>query len=218
MRAYDYLDGPQPSSGPEVLTIAQQPSADPPMVGRKRFSSSPENTAGFSKRTRRFSNVPQSTTTEPCDTRMSVPRDRFGADVEGIFKRALAGLTPLVLTRAQASRAKETPGIKWRTFINVFGGTMTEWPQCLKLPGYEDFLCTCIAAQPLMPPVPGGPGLLLQLPAVETHQSNPDKSTFHVFSATQPGGALHYRGKYKKIPLLQTEFTITDLPQKRVRL
>lgn len=82
---------------------------------------------------RRFSNVPQSTTSEPCDTRMLVPRDRFGVNVEGIFERA--GLTSLVLTRADAC-AKETPGIEWTTFIEVFGDIVNSgWPQCPKVPG-----------------------------------------------------------------------------------
>jgi hypothetical protein len=147
----------------------------------------------------------------PCDT---VPRDRFGVDVERIFERA--GLAPLVLTRAEASRAEETPGIGWTTFIKVFGGTKySEWPQCSKVPGYEDFVCTGIAAQPYMPLVPGKPGLLLRLPAViETPQSDRDKSTFHVLSGTQPNGTLHYRGKYTRTPLPQIQFTWTNLPYK----
>jgi hypothetical protein len=188
------------------------------MVGRKRNSPSAENSTQSSKRMRRFSNVPQSTTSKPCDTRMSVPRDRFVVDVEGIFERA--GLRPLVLTRAEASRAEETPGIKWTTFINVFGRTKNfdfEWPQCSKVHGYENFVCTRITAQPFMPLVPGKPGLLLRIPAViETPQSDRDKSTFHVLSTTQPGGALHYRGKYTRIPLPQIQFTWTNL-RKRVR-
>jgi hypothetical protein len=132
-------------------------------------------------------------------------------DVEGIFERA--GLTPLVLTRAEASRANKTPGIERTMFIKVFGGKMTEWPRCLKVPGYEDFLCTSIIAQPFMPLSPGKPGLLLRLPAViETPQSDRDKSISHVLSATQPNGALYYRGKYRKIPLPQIQFIWTNLP------
>ncbi|KAN0117987.1 hypothetical protein V8E52_005574 [Russula decolorans] len=199
-------------SDPEVLTITRRPSADPPMA-RKRDSSSAENCARSSKRTRRFSNVPQSSSSKPCDTtRTLVP----GMDVEGIFE--CAGLTPLVLTRAEASRAEETPGITWTMFFKVFGGTMmnSEWPQCSKVPGYEEFLCTGTIAQPYMPLVPGKPGVFLRLPAViETPQSDHDKSTFHVLSAMRPKGALHYRGKYRKIPLPQVQFTWTNLLQKR---
>jgi hypothetical protein len=211
-----YLDGPQPPSGPEVLTIARQPSAEPPMVGRKRNSSSSENSQAVqrSKRTRHFSNVPQSTTSNPSNTRTSVPRDGFrvgvDVDVEGIIKRA--GLVPAVLTTAEAARAKETPGIEQSTFIKVFGGTeISEWAwlQCSKLPGYEVFLCPSIAAQPFMPLVPGKPGLLLRLPdVIEKPQS---ERAFHVLSATQPNGALHYRGRYKKVPLPQIQFTWANL-------
>jgi len=137
-------------------------------------------------------------------------------DVEGIIKHA--GLTPRVLTRAEASHSKGTPGIEWTTFSNVFGGTRNEWPQCYKVPGYEDFLCTSITAQPFMPLVPGKPGLFLQLPAtIETPQSDRGKSTFHVLSTTRPKGTLHYRGKYRKIPLPQIEFTWANLTGKRVR-
>jgi hypothetical protein len=188
--------------------IARQPSADPPMVGRKRNSSSAEDSTRRSKRTRRFSNVPQSTTSKSL-----VPRDRFGVDVEGILERA--GLTPLVLTRAEASRAEEMPGIERTAFINAFGGTTknSEWQQCSKAPGYEDFFCASITAQPFMPLVPGKPGLLLRLPVViEMPQSDRDKCTFHVLSATELNGALHYLGKYTRIPLPQIQFTWANLP------
>jgi hypothetical protein len=139
-------------------------------------------------------------------------------DVEGIIE--CAGLTPHVLTRAEASHAKATPDIERTIFNRVFGGNMnSEWPQCPKVPGYEDFLCTGITAQPFMPLVAGKPGLLLRLPAVvETPQSNRDRSTFHVLSATLPNGALHYRGKYRKISLPQIQFIWTKLSEKRVRL
>jgi hypothetical protein len=139
--------------------------------------------------------------------------------VEGVFERA--GLTPLILTRTEVSLAKKTPDIKWAMFIKLFGGTVTDWPQCPKVPGYEDFLCTSIIAQPFMPLVPGEPGLVLRLPAViasETPQSDRDKSTFHVLSAARSNGALHYKGKYRKIPLPQIQFTSTNFPHKKVRL
>lgn len=138
-------------------------------------------------------------------------------DVEGIFERA--GLTPLVLTRAEVSCAEDTPGIHSPTFRKLFGGSPSgfEWAQCSKVPGYEDFVCTTITAQPFMPLVPGKPGILLRLPAVfEMTQSDRDK-TFHVLSTTQPSGPLHYRGKYTKIPLPQIQFTWTNVKNRRVR-
>jgi len=132
-------------------------------------------------------------------------------DVEKIFARA--GLTPLVLTRAEAACAGETPSIEWTTFIKIFGGNVSEWPQCFKVPGYKNFVCTSITSQPFMPIVPGKPGLLLQPPAViKTPQSTHDKSTFHVLSTTQLAGGLHYLGKYTKVPLPQIQFTWSKLP------
>lgn len=205
----------QQSSGPvEALTIAQrQPEAvDPPVVGRKRDPSSAENSesARSSKRTRHFSNVPQSTTLKPpCDTRMSAPRDRFGVDVEGIIERS--GFTPLSLTRAEAARVRETPGIGWKDFIKLFGGTQnSEWPQCFKVPGYENFICTTAIAQPFMPLSPGKPGLLIRLPSfIETPQSDRDRPTYHILSASQPGGTMYYLGEYAVIPLPKIQFTWT---------
>lgn len=208
----------QSPPGPEVPTVTRWPSADSPMAGRKGLLSSTENSARCSKGARRLSNVQQSTTSKPRQTTTSVPRDtfNFGMDVEEISGRA--GLTPLVLTRAEAPRAKETPGIERATFMNVFGGNKnSEWPYCSKVPGYEDFLCTTITAQPFMPIVPGKPGLLLGLPSVptvvETLQRNRDKSTFHVFLTLQPG-MLYYRGKYAKIPLSQIQCTLRKFPAK----
>ena len=209
------MDGPQPTSASEVLTVAR-PSSDPPVKGRN--SSPPENSisARSSNGTCHFSNVPQSSTSQTCDARMLVPRGKFQSsmELEAIFERA--GLTPLVLTKAEVSCAERTPGIKWSTFVKIFGGALnSEWPQCSKVPGYEDFACTTVSAQPFMPLVPGKPGLLLQLPAViEAPQSNHDKSTFHIFSTMQTGGRLHYRGKYTKIPLPQIQFTWTKVSPK----
>jgi len=138
-----------------------------------------------------------------------VPRDRFGVDVEGIFERA--GLNPLVLTRAEASRADETPGIRWSKFYKEFGTPLNfELPQGSKVPGYEDFVCTGIASQPFMPLDPGKPGLLFRLPVViETSENDREKSIFHVLSTTQPSGPLYYRGKYTKT-ILKIPFTWTN--------
>ena len=182
------------------------------MTGRRRNSnSSPtENSAGSSRRTRRSSNMPQPTTSTIHRTRTLLPRDRFGVDVKGILDRA--GLTPLILTRAEATCADETSGIEWDLFRKVFGTDhhRSEWSQCGKIPGYKNFMCAYVIAQPFMPLKPGEPGLLLQLPAVCETQGD----TFHVLSETEKCGVLHYRGKYKKISLPHTEFRWTNLPTK----
>jgi hypothetical protein len=149
---------------------------------------------------------------------MLVPRDKlkFGVEVEGIFERTGLRATPLALTSSEASRAKQTPGIKRTTLMKLFGGALdSEWPQFSKVPGY-DFFCTTVTAQPFMPLAPGKPGILLRLPAViEAPQSaEHDKSTFHVLSNKQTGDRLHYRGKYTKISLPQVEFTWTKVSPK----
>ena len=148
---------------------------------------------------------------------MLVPRDRSGVvrvDVEGILEGA--GLTPLALTRAEAACAEETPGIKPTTFTKLFGGTLnSEWPRCPKLPSLENFVCTGLVAQPLMPLGPGKPGLLLRLPSsIMTPQNDREDSTFLVFSKTHSGSDLHYRGKYTIIPVPQIQFTWANLPSK----
>ena len=183
------------------------------MAGRRRNSSSTENpSASSSKRT----NVPRSTALKPCDTRALVPpgRDGFHVDVERILEDA--GLTPLVLTRAEAACAEETPGIELTTFTELFGGTRnSEWPQCSKVPGYENFVCTAPVSQPFMPLGPGKPGILLRVPTIiKTPRSDHDRSTLHVLSKTHSGGTLHYRGKYAIIPLPQIQFTWTNFPPK----
>ena len=140
-----------------------------------------------------------------------MPRNRFkfGMDVEGIFERG--GIRPLVLTRAEAALAEVTPSIDWTMFLKIFGGSYSEWPQCFKVPGYEDFACTSITAWPFMPIVAGKPGRLLQPPAV-IEQSDYGKITFHVLAMMQLAGELHYWGWYKKVPLPQIQFTWSRLP------
>ena len=174
------------------------------MVGRRRNSSPSEN-----------SNAPSSNRWD-ISALAPLSRDRFHMDVEGILEDA--GLTPLVLTRAEAARAEETPGIEPITFIKLFGGTLnSEWPQCSKVPGYNNFICTSPVSQPFMPLGPGKPGLLLRVTSIiKTPQSDRDKCAFHLLSKTHPGGTLHYRGKYATIPLPQIQFTWTtgNLPRK----
>jgi hypothetical protein len=139
-----------------------------------------------------------------------MPRDITAVDVVGVLKRA--GLTPFQFTRAEATRAEETPGIGWSAFNKLFGGQWkSEWPQCSRLPGYSDFLCADVIAQPFVPHAAGKPGLLLRLPAVvETPET--EKSTFYVLSNTPQGEALYYRGKYARVPIPEIDFNWFDLP------
>jgi uncharacterized protein DUF6697 len=179
------------------------------MTGRRRNSSPTESSAGSSRRTCRSSNMPQPTTPRPHRTRTLLSRDSFGVDPNGILERA--DLRPLILSRAEATHADETPGIGWGLFRKAFGGdhNRSEWPQCDKIQGYENFMCAYEFAQPFMPPNPGEPGLLLKPSAVCETQG-----TFHVLVETQKSGVLHYRGKYRKITLPHTEFRWTNLPTK----
>jgi hypothetical protein len=222
MCAYAFMDGPQSSSGPE-LTVARN-SSNPPTVGRNSSPGGNSSSARSSERTSQrchLPNSPQSSTdSQPSNARMLVPRDKLkfgGMEVQEIFNRTGLRVTPLALTRAEASCANETPGIERKTFVKLFGGIKnSEWPHCSRVPGYEDFCCTTVTAQPFMPLAPGRPGLFLHLPAViEAPQS---KHEFHVFSNEQTGDSLtlHYRGKYRKIPLPQIEFTWTNLILPRI--
>ena len=131
--------------------------------------------------------------------------------VDGILRSV--GLTPLELTRTETICAEETPGIRWVTFCQTFGGTLrSEWPKCFRKSGYEDFLCADVAVQPFIPLDYGTPGLVLRLPVV-TESSRNDKSIFHVLTAMPRGGDLYYRGKYAKISLPQVQFKWENLPR-----
>ncbi len=176
------------------------------MTGRRRSLSPTESSAGSSRRTRRSSNMPQPTTPRPhrTRTRTLLLRDRFGVDVEGIIERA--GLRPLILPRAEATCADETPGIGWGLFSRVFGGDhhRPEWPQCDKIQGYENFMCAYVTAQPFMPLNPGEPGLIFNV--CET------QGTFHIL--VQRDGTFQYQGRYKRILIPDTEFRWANLPTK----
>ena len=151
-----------------------------------------------------------SSTYDPRNPSMFMPGDIPVMDVAGILRRA--GLTPLELTRAEATRVEETPGISWSTFCKSFGGhRRSEWPQCSKFPGYSDFLCADVIVQPFAPHAAGKSGLLLSLPTViETPET--EKYTIHVLSNTPQGDALYYRGKYTRVPIPEIQFHWSDLP------
>ena len=138
-----------------------------------------------------------------------IPRDILDVDVA--VKRA--GLMPLKLTRAEATRVEKTPGIGWVTFSKLFGGNQrSEWPQCSRLSGYSDFLCADVIAQPFAPNAAGKPGLLLRIPTViETPET--EERTIHVLSNTLEDDALYYLGKYTRVPIpVQIHFHWFDLP------
>jgi hypothetical protein len=130
--------------------------------------------------------------------------------VVGILRNA--GLTSHELTRAEITCAERTPGIGWTTFCQTFGGGWrSEWPECSKKSGYEDFLCAKVNIQPFVPLDTGMPGIVLRLPTV-TESSQNDKSTFHVLTTMPQGGTHYYRGKYAKTPLPQLQFKWENLP------
>jgi hypothetical protein len=151
-----------------------------------------------------------SSTSDPRSPSMFMPRDIPVVDVAGGLKRT--GLVPLELTRAEATRVEETPGIGWATFSKIFGGYLrSEWPQCSKFPGYSDFLCADVIVQPFAPHAAGKPGLLLRPPTViETPET--EKYPIHVLSNTPQGDALYYRGKYTRVPVPELYFHWFDLP------
>jgi hypothetical protein len=151
-----------------------------------------------------------SSTSDPRSPSMFMPRDIPVVEVAGVLKRT--GLVPLELTRAEATRVEETPGIRWATFSKIFGGYLrSEWPQCSKFPGYSDFLCADVIVQPFAPHAAGKPGLLLRPPTViETPDT--EKHAIHVLSNTPQGDALYYRGKYTRVPVPELYFHWFDLP------
>jgi len=120
-----------------------------------------------------------------------------------------AGVMPFELTRDEAVRVNETRAIPRRTFSKKFGGCWrSEWPQCNRIPGYKNFLCMDITAQPFVPTAPGKPGLVLRLPTtISTPRDGGD--TFHVFLSR--GDLLHYQGEYAKPHLLQVGLDWNDL-------
>jgi hypothetical protein len=114
-----------------------------------------------------------------------------------------AGVSPFELTRDEVARATETRGITFRAFAKNFGGRWrTEWPLCDIVPGYQNFLCVDITAQPFVPTAPGKPGFLLSLPTMDL-PPHEDGHTFHVFSSHHT--LLHYQGEYTR-PRLRVEF------------
>ena len=133
-------------------------------------------------------------------------------DTAGILKRA--GLMPLELTRAEATRVEETPGIGWAMFSKLFGGNLrSEWPQCSRFSWYSYFLCGDVIVQPFLPHAAGEPGLLIRPPTViETPEA--EKYTIHVLSNTLQGDALYYLGKYTRVPVPELHFRWSDLPYK----
>lgn len=144
-----------------------------------------------------------------------MPRDIPAVDVAGILKRA--GLTALELTRAEATRVEETPGIGWVAFSNLFDGhRKSEGPQCSssRFPGYNKFFCADDIVQPFVPHAAGKPGLYFRLPTVIKTPENQKhmKQTIHVLSNTFQGDKFYYRGKYTRVPIPENQFHWSDLP------
>lgn len=123
---------------------------------------------------------------------------------------ALLGLIPFELTRAEATRAKETPGISPVVFYRKFGGCRTmDWPRCHKIPGYADFLCADpFSSQPYVPTDVGKPGLVFYPPATPRRE----RLTFHVISCSPHDKLLHYQGEYTTIPLPDIQITWSNIP------
>jgi len=122
-----------------------------------------------------------------------------------------AGVTPFGLTRAEATRSEETPGVAWIDICRVFGGSLrAEWVECRKIPGYKTFLCADVRAQPYMPTRTGKPGLILCPPTITP--SEDDNITFHVLLCSPQDNQLYYQGEYTKVPLHQIQVSFCDLP------
>ncbi|KAI0253229.1 hypothetical protein BJV78DRAFT_221534 [Lactifluus subvellereus] len=139
------------------------------------------------------------------------PRGSIDIYISTILKRAR--LTQFELTRAEADCAAETPDIGWSTFTNLFGGRKkAEWPDCHRNPGYKNFLCANIRAQPYTPTLPGQPGLVLRIPTTIFTPQGDYSSTVHVLSCPQDGTILNYLGEYTRVPLPEVQIEWCDLP------
>jgi hypothetical protein len=126
-----------------------------------------------------------------------------------IFARV--GLEPLSLTRNEAARVRETPGISWTKFYKKIGARCrSEWATCEMIPGYKRFLCADLVAQPYVPVVPGNPGIVIRPPATVWTPQDPDRM-FQVFSRTHDN-LLQYCGEYITVPDVQIELDWFDLP------
>jgi len=120
-----------------------------------------------------------------------------------------AGLIPFELTRDELVRVNETRAIPRRTFPKIFGGSWrSEWPQCNRIPGYKNFLCVDVNAQPFVQMAPGKPGLVLRLPTTDSAPRD-GGDTFHVFLSRR--NLLLYVGEYAKLHHLRVEFDWNDL-------
>jgi hypothetical protein len=189
-----------------------QQGAALPLISRKSLLGCMRNSYGSHVGTPSLDYFLRSSTSDPRNPSMFMPRDIPGVDIAGILKRA--ALMPLELTRAEASRAVETPGIGWATFNDLLGGNRkSEWPQCSRFPGYSDLLCVDVVVQPFTPQAAGKPGLLLRPPTViETPET--EGRLIHILSNTLQSNALYYRGKYTRVPIPASEiqFSWSDLP------
>ena len=116
-----------------------------------------------------------------------------------------AGFFDFQLTAVQVTCARNTPGIPWKTFTNLFGGTLyAERPVGKTVPGYERFLCTNDEAQPHAPTRPGEPGVILSPPGAAS------LDIFHVLVDPSPGGkktasALQYCGIYRTVQSMEVQ-------------
>jgi len=122
------------------------------------------------------------------------------------------GLAPLALTRDEAARAREIPGIGFTTFSKkIRARWWSEWGVSEMIPGYKKYLCADLVAQPYVPMAPGNPGIVIR-PPITVWTAQDDDRMFHVFSRTQSRDNLEYRGEYTTVPDIQIEFDWSDLP------
>ena len=112
-----------------------------------------------------------------------------------------AGLFDHQLTPLEATWARKTPKMPWKTFTWVFGGIeYCERPLARKVSAYEEsFICTVNVTQPFAPTRVGEPGVILLRPDAVLLEDT--KDTFHVFVDPSAGNRtkLQYCGIYTKV-------------------
>ena len=125
---------------------------------------------------------------------------------------ARVGLKPLVLTRDEVARARETPGISFMAFSKKIGTRWkSEWGVSEMIPGYRKYLCADFVAQPYVPMAPGKPGIVIR-PPITVWTAQDDDRMFQLFSRTLTRENLQYRGEYTTVPDIHIELDWFDLP------
>ncbi|KAI9444563.1 hypothetical protein H4582DRAFT_1909767 [Lactarius indigo] len=124
-----------------------------------------------------------------------------------------AGLRDYRLAPREAVWARKTPRIAWRTFTNVFGGSLhAERPTGRRVLGYvRNMICAGKLAQPFAPAHIGEPGVLFFLPNSDTTALLENRG-FHVLVdlSERKESGLEYCGIYTRLRIPNQEVQVGE--------